>query len=179
MDILGIGFPELIFIMIIAMMVFGPRRLPEIAAKAGKIVADLRNMSQGMMAEWQREISAANELDGLKDLKNTGQELLKVKDEIQQAKKSVASSTDIIKQVTNSIAPPSLIPDDPDDTPAPPSPAVDGSADSTPPPGEPAESTPAAAEPAPAGQSTDSHDADTSQNPAENAEQAVNELNKR
>jgi Sec-independent protein translocase protein TatA len=37
-DILGIGFAELIFIMIIAMMVFGPRRLPEIAAKAGKIV---------------------------------------------------------------------------------------------------------------------------------------------
>ena len=37
MDFLGVGFAELIFILIIAMMVFGPRRLPEIAAKAGKI----------------------------------------------------------------------------------------------------------------------------------------------
>ena len=52
MDILGIGFSELMFIMIIAMMVFGPRRLPELAAKAGKFIADMRSMSQGLMAAW-------------------------------------------------------------------------------------------------------------------------------
>ena len=53
MDILGIGFAELVFILIIAMMVFGPRRLPEVAAKAGRIVAELRQMSQGLMTEWR------------------------------------------------------------------------------------------------------------------------------
>ncbi|HXV41794.1 MAG TPA: twin-arginine translocase TatA/TatE family subunit, partial [Anaerolineae bacterium] len=69
MDILGIGFPELLFIFFIALMVFGPRRLPEIAGKAGRIVRDLRNMSQGFLAEWQREITVAARLDELEEVR--------------------------------------------------------------------------------------------------------------
>lgn len=94
MDILGVGFPELILILIIAMMVFGPRRLPEIAAKAGKIVRDLRSMSQGLLIEWQREITVASRLD---DLEETRRELAELKEELgatqreigQQARKDV------------------------------------------------------------------------------------------
>ena len=103
MDILGIGFPELIVILIIAMMVFGPRRLPEIAGKAGKIVRDLRGMSQGLLLEWQREITVASRLDELQDIRRelelTKQELSGVKDdlgeqttsEVEQIKKDIAS----------------------------------------------------------------------------------------
>ena len=36
MDILGIGPLELILILIVALMVFGPDRLPEIGAKLGR-----------------------------------------------------------------------------------------------------------------------------------------------
>ncbi len=103
MDILGIGFAEFVFIMVIAMMVFGPRRLPEVAAKAGRIVADLRNMSRGLMVEWQREINIATELD--EELKKTRQEFVGVKDDLTQAKKAVISDT---TAVANAIAPPAL-----------------------------------------------------------------------
>jgi len=86
MDILGIGFPELIAIFIIALMVLGPRRLPEIAAKAGKLIRDLRNMSQGFLAEWQRELAVAARLEELEEVR---QELAEVKQELRQTQKNI------------------------------------------------------------------------------------------
>ncbi len=74
MDILGVGFPELVVILIIAMMIFGPRRLPEIVAKVGKTVGDLRKMSEGMMVEWQRELNVASRLDELQEARKELQE---------------------------------------------------------------------------------------------------------
>jgi Tat protein translocase TatB subunit len=88
MDILGIGFPELILIFIIALMVFGPRRLPELAARFGKFVADLRNMSQGLMTEWQREITVAARVE---ELEKTKQELEEIKKDVQQTKTGITA----------------------------------------------------------------------------------------
>lgn len=90
MDILGVGFPELVFIFIIALMVFGPRRLPEIAARAGKTVRDLRNMSQGLLTEWQREITVAARLD---ELEQARKELAEVKKELKDTQRTVSSDT--------------------------------------------------------------------------------------
>lgn len=90
MDILGVGFPELVFIFIIALMIFGPRRLPEIAARAGKMVRDLRNMSQGLLTEWQREITVAARLE---ELEAARKEIAEVKQELKQAKQTVTAET--------------------------------------------------------------------------------------
>jgi sec-independent protein translocase protein TatA len=90
MDILGVGFPELVLIFIIAMMVFGPRRLPEIAAKIGKTVADLRNMSNGLLTEWRREIAVAARVE---ELEKTRQEFDQIKQDIKQTRDEVASET--------------------------------------------------------------------------------------
>ena len=46
MDILGIGPLELVLILVIALLVFGPDKLPEIGAKLGKGVRDLRQLSR-------------------------------------------------------------------------------------------------------------------------------------
>jgi sec-independent protein translocase protein TatB len=106
MDILGIGFPELLLILIIAMMVFGPRRLPEMAAKAGKIVRDMRGMSQGLLLEWQREINVATRLDELSDLR---QELELAKQELSDTTRDVgqqaAEQVDEVKKDVASIPP--------------------------------------------------------------------------
>jgi Tat protein translocase TatB subunit len=99
MDILGIGFPELILIFIIALMIFGPRRLPEMAAKAGKFVRDLRNMSQGFMTEWQREITAAARLEEIEEARK---ELEKTRQELQQARLNVASEVSTARKNVNS-----------------------------------------------------------------------------
>jgi len=106
MDIFGIGFPELLFIFVIALMVFGPRRLPEMARQAGKIVAELRKMSQTLMAEWQRELEAS-------ELQT---ELNKTKTELTQARNMIVGSGQAIAQqtaaITNTIAPPPANPAD-------------------------------------------------------------------
>lgn len=101
MDILGVGFPELIFILIIAMMIFGPRRLPEIAAKAGKIVRDIRGMSQGLLLEWQREITVAARLEELEEVKK---ELQQTRQELNQTQKEIKQQTrEDIEQVKKTI----------------------------------------------------------------------------
>ncbi len=59
MDILGIGFPELILILVIALMVFGPRRLPEIAAKLGRYARILYSQSQEVRTVWRSAVAEA------------------------------------------------------------------------------------------------------------------------
>ncbi|MBI1878202.1 MAG: twin-arginine translocase TatA/TatE family subunit [Chloroflexi bacterium] len=103
MEILGIGFPELVFIFIIALMVFGPRRLPEIAGKAGRIVRDLRNMSQGFLAEWQREITAAARLEEIEQVRK---ELEETKQALRQTQTEITTGTAQIGQSINSVARP-------------------------------------------------------------------------
>lgn len=137
MDILGIGFSELVLIFIIALMVLGPRRLPEYAAKAGKIVRDLRNMSQGFLTEWRREIMVATRID---ELEETRRELQEAKLLLQETRNNVASETNQIASETSqaitetkraaseaakvpeetspAAGPPSATPPSPEDTPA-------------------------------------------------------------
>lgn len=46
MDILGVGPLEIVVILVIALLVFGPDRLPTIGASLGKAVRELRNLSR-------------------------------------------------------------------------------------------------------------------------------------
>ncbi len=55
MDILGIGPLELIVILLVALAVFGPDRLPAIGAKLGRAMRDMRKATH----EFSREIEAA------------------------------------------------------------------------------------------------------------------------
>lgn len=43
---LGIGLPEFFVIAVVAMLVFGPDRLPEFAKQAGRMVRQLRTLSR-------------------------------------------------------------------------------------------------------------------------------------
>jgi sec-independent protein translocase protein TatA len=53
MGFFGIGIPELLVIMVIALIVFGPQRLPEIGRSLGKAIRDFREMSAGFTSEWE------------------------------------------------------------------------------------------------------------------------------
>lgn len=107
MEFLGVGVAELIFIFLIAMMVFGPRRLPEIAGKIGRFVAQMRAMSQGLMAEWQREIAVAGRLEDLeqarKDIQAIKQDFQETKRELGQARKEVAKETKSAQTIAESV----------------------------------------------------------------------------
>ena len=43
----GIGFPELIVILVIALVVFGPGKLPELGSALGKGIRDFRHAFEG------------------------------------------------------------------------------------------------------------------------------------
>jgi len=49
----GIGMPELIVILVVALIVLGPQRLPELARSLGKAMAELRRQSSEIMEEFQ------------------------------------------------------------------------------------------------------------------------------
>ena len=51
-----IGWPELVVILIVVLVVFGPRRLPEIAEAFGKSIGKFRSATKGATQEVKREL---------------------------------------------------------------------------------------------------------------------------
>ncbi len=51
----GIGMPELIVILVVALVVLGPKRLPEVARTLGKAMSEFRRQSSEIMDEFQAQ----------------------------------------------------------------------------------------------------------------------------
>jgi TatA/E family protein of Tat protein translocase len=47
----GIGTQELIIILVIALLIFGPKKLPELARSTGKAINEFRKASSGILDE--------------------------------------------------------------------------------------------------------------------------------
>ena len=52
----GIGLPELMVIGIVAVVVFGPDRLPEFARQAGRFVRQMRNLAVSAQTQLREEL---------------------------------------------------------------------------------------------------------------------------
>src|SRR5438876_1806372 len=61
----NLGWSEMFFIVVFALIIFGPRRIPEIAKVLGKTMAQLRNASEEFKRTWESEI----EREAIKDQK--------------------------------------------------------------------------------------------------------------
>jgi sec-independent protein translocase protein TatB len=51
------SFSETIFLFVLALVIFGPKKLPEIARQAGKLLAELRRASNEFKSQIETEIS--------------------------------------------------------------------------------------------------------------------------
>ncbi|MFZ5864161.1 MAG: Sec-independent protein translocase protein TatB [Nitrospirota bacterium] len=57
----GVGFPELLVILLIALIVLGPQRLPELARTAGKWFGAIKRAADEAQAQVRVELDAADQ----------------------------------------------------------------------------------------------------------------------
>ena len=54
----NLGFPELVVIFIVALLVFGPRKLPDLGRSLGKGLAEFKKASNELKRTWEDEVDA-------------------------------------------------------------------------------------------------------------------------
>jgi len=67
-ELATIGIPDTLFLMLLALVVFGPRRLPEIGRQIGKLMYEFRKVSNDFKYQMEEELRASEEADRQKKL---------------------------------------------------------------------------------------------------------------
>jgi len=57
-NMMGIGFPEMLVILAIALLVFGPKKLPEVGKSIGRAIREFRRTSDELKDRFEEEIKA-------------------------------------------------------------------------------------------------------------------------
>ncbi|MFC2158047.1 TatA/E family twin arginine-targeting protein translocase [Acidobacteriota bacterium] len=65
----NIGFPELLAIMAIALLVFGPKKLPEVGRSIGKAMREFRRTSDEIKEKIEEEIQVSELKDIQEEIK--------------------------------------------------------------------------------------------------------------
>ncbi|RKQ63407.1 sec-independent protein translocase protein TatA/sec-independent protein translocase protein TatB [Thermovibrio guaymasensis] len=81
----GLGTQELIIILVIALLIFGPKKLPELARSTGKAINEFRKASSGILDEEEEKKKekkeSKKEETALKSEKEESVEKIKVKEQ--------------------------------------------------------------------------------------------------
>jgi TatA/E family protein of Tat protein translocase len=54
--VMGLGMGEIVLILVIALVVFGPRKLPELGKSLGQAMAQFRRASEDFKRTWEQEV---------------------------------------------------------------------------------------------------------------------------
>ena len=54
----NLGFPEIVIIFIVALVIFGPRKLPELGRSLGKGLSEFKRASNELKRTWEDEVEA-------------------------------------------------------------------------------------------------------------------------
>ena len=65
----SIGFPEIILILVVALLIFGPKKLPEFAKTFGKAIREFRKTVNEAKSTIEEEIEKADESGDLRNIK--------------------------------------------------------------------------------------------------------------
>jgi sec-independent protein translocase protein TatB len=78
-ELLGIGLPELLMVLLVALLVLGPQRLPQVAVQLARAVRAVRRYAAGLNADLRQEFREA--LAELEEMRAEVQELRRTLDE--------------------------------------------------------------------------------------------------
>jgi sec-independent protein translocase protein TatA len=68
----GLGIPELIVIFVIALVVFGPKKLPDLGKSIGRAMAEFKKAQQEFQESVQSEMKEVQKTANLDELKKLG-----------------------------------------------------------------------------------------------------------
>jgi len=63
-----LGMPELIVIFILALIIFGPRKLPELGKSIGRSLSEFKRASNELKQTWEEEVRLDQEKESLADI---------------------------------------------------------------------------------------------------------------
>jgi len=78
----SIGFPELLLVFIVVLLVFGPKKLPEFARLLGKVVREFRSTVDQAKSAIQDEVYKEGMADHMKDISRDVKEALNITGDI-------------------------------------------------------------------------------------------------
>jgi Tat protein translocase TatB subunit len=79
----GIGYQEMFIVLVAALVIFGPSRLPELAGQVGRWVRDFRRMSSDLTGEFEKTFAEVDEVK-----KTFQRELQGIQEEVEGVGKS-------------------------------------------------------------------------------------------
>ena len=79
----GIGYQEMFIVLVAALVIFGPSRLPELAGQVGRWVRDFRRMSSDLTGEFEKTFAEVDEVK-----KSFTRELQGIQEEVEGVGKS-------------------------------------------------------------------------------------------
>lgn len=94
---LFIGFQETFFILVLALLLFGPKKIPELARVLGEGIRQLRNASDQIKQEiWE----AGEKIDQIKEesTKEINNQINSIKEPIESSKREIENSKNSIKR---------------------------------------------------------------------------------
>jgi len=65
----GIGFWEIVIVILVAILVVNPRDIPEILHKLRETLGNIKNEISNLQEKWKNYIKPMNNLDNHKDIK--------------------------------------------------------------------------------------------------------------
>lgn len=78
MNVFGVGLPEMAVIFVVALLVFGPKKLPEIGRTVGKTLKGFQEASREFQEEFKKEAQQLEESVSMKAEIETPPQLEKV-----------------------------------------------------------------------------------------------------
>jgi sec-independent protein translocase protein TatA len=64
----SLGMQEIIIIFILALIIFGPRKLPELGKTIGKGLAEFKKASNELKQTWEEEVKLDKEKEAMSDI---------------------------------------------------------------------------------------------------------------